>query len=88
MGLENEEEEIIQLGMTIKETAILSALSGLGVKIIVGDTESLEITINVTKEVVDTFPESAQSLAKKMITLGNVTKELVVNELAKRPAKT
>ena len=74
------EEEIVQLTLTISEAAVLSALSSLGIRIVTKDLEGSKETMTVAKAVVAGFPESAMSLAKKLVILGNVTRKILKKE--------
>ena len=74
------EEEMIQLAITVPEAAILSALSSVGVKVVTNNASGTIEILLITKKVIDMYPKSAISLARKMITLGKVSREIILKE--------
>lgn len=67
-------EDLIQLVLTKDEALILCSITSLGIKTLAMDAKAAKKTMDMLKVILETYPQEALTLAKKMITLISVAR--------------
>ena len=67
-------EDLIQLTLTKDEALILCSITSLGIETLAMDAKAAKITMDILEVVLETYPQAALTLAKKMVTLISVTR--------------
>ena len=66
-------KEVIQLNLTKEESEILQGMSKVGFCVLMKDMIEGEISVHRTLRDINKYPDAAESLAKKMVELSNIT---------------
>ena len=66
-------KEVIQLNLTKKESEILQGISKVGFCVLMRDMASGEEAVHRTLHNIHEHPDAAESLARKMTELSNIT---------------